>query len=84
MAIVSDVISAGSAVGGTIKDILGCGGVPVAIGALVTLSESPAQLAAENDLPLEAIASLSGMIWTRAECPLCAEGRPLSQPPPSA
>jgi orotate phosphoribosyltransferase len=84
IAIVNDVISAGSSVRGTIASLLACGARPVAIGALVVLGDSPARLADEHSLALEALASLSASVWVPAECPLCADGSPLSQAPPSA
>jgi orotate phosphoribosyltransferase len=83
-AIVTDVISAGSAAGGTLRDLLACGALPVAIGALAVVGDRPRLLAAEHSIPLEALASLSSAIWAPDECPLCAEGLPLTQEPPSA
>lgn len=84
VAIVNDVISAGSAVGGTLRDLIACGSRPVAIGTLAVFGDTPVRLAADHSLPLVALASLSSTIWPPSECPLCAEGIPLSQEPPSA
>jgi orotate phosphoribosyltransferase len=77
--IVNDVIGAGSAVLGTLKDLYECGGDPVAIGALATRGASASVLARENGLALETLASFPGEMWKPSECPLCAAGAPLSE-----
>jgi hypothetical protein len=48
--IINDVIGAGSAVLGTLKDLYECGADPVAIGALATRGSSATVLARENGL----------------------------------
>lgn len=75
--IVNDVIGAGSAVLGTLKDLYDCGADPVAIGALATRGPSATVLARENGLVLETLASFPGDMWKPSECPLCAAGVPL-------
>ena len=75
--IINDVIGAGSAVLGTLKDLYECGADPVAIGALATRGSSAAVLARENGLVLETLASFPGEMWKPSECPLCAAGVPL-------
>ena len=75
--IVNDVIGAGSAVLGTLKDLYECGADPVAIGALATRGSSAAVLARENGIVLETLASFPGEMWKPSECPLCAAGVPL-------
>ncbi len=50
MAIVNDVINAGSAVRGTFSDLKACGAQPVAIGTLVVLGSSAARFAEENGI----------------------------------
>jgi orotate phosphoribosyltransferase len=77
VAIVNDVISAGSAVGGTFRDLEACGARPVAIGALLVLGSWSAQFAADKDIPLECLATVPNNIWTPSTCPLCAAGIPL-------
>jgi orotate phosphoribosyltransferase len=80
VAIVNDVINAGSAIRGTFADLKACGAEPVAIAALAVLGQSAAKFAADQKLALEALASLSNEIWTPAECPLCARRVPLADP----
>lgn len=77
VAIVNDVINAGSAVGGTFTDLQACGAQPVAIGALLVLGGWTAAFAAGQRLGLEALATLPNALWTPAACPLCAAGVPL-------
>ena len=75
--IINDVIGAGSAVLGTLKDLYECGADPVAIGTLATQGPSATVLARENGLVLETLASFPGDMWKPSECPLCAAGVPL-------
>jgi hypothetical protein len=58
--VVMEVISAASAVGGTLADQLDCGARPEAIGALAVVGDSPARLAARHAVPLELLALLTG------------------------
>lgn len=78
VAIVNDVINAGSAVRGTYTDLLACGAIPVIIASLLVLGEFAAQFAAENGISLVSLAHRANQIWTPADCPLCAAGVPLS------
>jgi orotate phosphoribosyltransferase len=77
VAVVDDVINAGSAVRGTLAELRACGATPAAVGALLALGPAAAGLCADQHLPLETIAQLSNEIWAPAECPLCAAGTPL-------
>lgn len=79
MAIVTDVINAGSAVRGTVADLHACGARPSAIGALLALGTWAAGFAADKALRLETITRLSTDLWTPATCPLCAAGVPLDR-----
>ena len=77
VAIVNDVINAGSAVRGALADLETCAAKPVAIGALLVLGSAAAKMAAEVGVALKALASLPNTIWTPAECPLCLRKVPL-------
>jgi orotate phosphoribosyltransferase len=79
VAIVNDVINAGSAVRGTFDDLLACRAVPAVIGTLAVLGESASRLAAERDVALETLASFPNRIWEPAACPLCADGVALTE-----
>lgn len=80
VAIVNDVINAGSAIRGTFTDLVEAGAIPVAIAALLVLGPAAAEHAAEHDLALISLASLSHDLWTPAGCPLCARGQDLEDP----
>jgi orotate phosphoribosyltransferase len=77
VAIVNDVISAGSAVRGAFSDLQSIGANVVAIGALLGLGDSIAQFAAEHQVSLELPHQMPHNLWTPAQCPLCAGGQPL-------
>jgi orotate phosphoribosyltransferase len=77
VAVVSDVINAGSAVRGTLADLEACGANPIAIGALLVLGTAAAEFAAGAGLVLESIATLPNRLWPPSQCPLCASGAPL-------
>lgn len=74
IAIINDVTSAGSAVQGTLADLLECGANPVVVGTLAVLGDT---FVKQNKLPLETLVSLPNEIWKPAECPLCARGAEL-------
>jgi orotate phosphoribosyltransferase len=78
LAIVNDVINAGSAVRGTMTDLLDCGALVITIGTLAVLGQTAATYAAEKNVALETLAWFPNEIWTAAECPLCARGVPLT------
>jgi orotate phosphoribosyltransferase len=77
VAIVDDVINAGSAVRSTYITLRSCGAVPLVVGALLVLGSSAAQVLDEYNLPLESAATLPNEVWIPKDCPLCAEGVPL-------
>lgn len=80
VAIVNDVISAGSAVRGTLSDLVACEATPVAIAALAVLGSAGAALASAHGLAFESVASFPFSMWTPGECPLCRAGVALEQP----
>ncbi len=77
VAVVDDVISAGSAVRGTWADLQACGAQPVALGALLVMTGAAASFAAAQAIPLVNLADMDPGIWLPADCPLCAAGVPL-------
>ena len=72
--IVDDAISAGSAVRGTHADLIDCGALPVALGALVVFGGAAAKFASDNGLPLEALERVAFDMWRPTDCPLCKDG----------
>jgi orotate phosphoribosyltransferase len=79
VAVVDDVVNAGSATGATIADLRACDTRPVALGALLVLGEGAARLADEEGLALASVAALPNAIWAPADCPLCAAGVALEE-----
>ncbi len=74
VAVVDDVVNAGSATRATIADLRACAARPVALGALLVLGDGAAQLARAEGLALASVATLANAIWAPADCPLCAAG----------
>jgi orotate phosphoribosyltransferase len=79
VAIVDDVMSAGSALRGTSADLEAHGAAVVAAGALLVLGSTGAGYFAERGVPVEAAASEPYALWLPGQCPLCAEGVKLEQ-----
>jgi len=77
VAIVNDVVNAGSAVRGTLVALKQCGAQPVAIGTLAVFGQAARELAATHGVALETLASFPSRIWEPSACPLCAKGVPL-------
>lgn len=75
IAIVDDVINAGSAVRGAVEDLEACGARIAAIGALLALGSRASDFAASKGAPLETLAHLpNNLLWEPSSCPLCASG----------
>jgi len=77
VAIVNDVISAGSAVRGTCFDLQTVGAEVIVIGALLALGDAITEFAAEHHIALELLEQMPNNLWTPAQCPLCVAGVPL-------
>ena len=77
VAIVNDVINAGSAVQGTFFDLQALGAGVVAIGALLALGDAVTEFAAKHHVALELLERMPNNLWTPPQCPLCAAGMPL-------
>jgi orotate phosphoribosyltransferase len=74
IAVVNDVINAGSAVRGALAELRRFNARPTALGALVVLGDLGGALAAAHDVPLVSLAQSPNQIWLPADCPLCATG----------
>jgi orotate phosphoribosyltransferase len=80
IAIVDDVINAGSAVRGTLAELESIGAKPIVIGALLILGSTGQKHFTEKGLTVVSIAHLPNELWTPEECPLCASQVPLNSP----
>lgn len=76
VAIVNDVVNAGSAVRGTLASLEQCGATVVAVGTLATYGDSARELAAAHGVALETLAAFPIRIWEPSACPLCAAATP--------
>lgn len=83
VAILDDVISAGSAVRGTLVDLQACGARSVVVGALLVLGDSAPDFFAEQNIPLESFAARPSHLWAPGDCPLCQARVPVEDPTPS-
>lgn len=77
VAIVNDVISAGSAVRGAYKDLLGLKAKVVVVASLVILGDEFLRFAEAHELPLLGLLQRPHNIWEPSSCPLCARGMKL-------
>ena len=79
VALVDDVMSAGSALRGTFAELRAHHAVPVVAGALLVLGDKGAGFFAEQGVPVEAVARDEFATWLPADCPLCASGMPIER-----
>ena len=77
IAMVDDVMSAGSALRGTYTELQTHGAAPVVAGALMVLGTTGADFFAEQQVAVEAVVRESYSLWLPSECPLCNAGTPL-------
>ncbi len=80
VAVVDDVISAGSATRGALAELRRYRALPVAIASLLVLGDAAARLAADEDVELRTLESRPFPLWPPETCPLCAAGEPLERP----
>lgn len=74
VAIVDDVMSAGSALRGTFLELKTHGAEPVAAGALLVLGSVGSSFFAEQGVTVEALANEDYDLWLPPECPHCQAG----------
>jgi orotate phosphoribosyltransferase len=77
IAIVDDVMSAGSAARGTYVELRAHEAVPTVVGALLVLGSAGADFFAQHSVAVEAVARRPYRLWLPAACPLCDSGVPL-------
>jgi orotate phosphoribosyltransferase len=77
VAIVDDVINAGSAVRSTFADLESCGAVVIDVSALLVLGGAGPAFALSKGVRLRSLGTVPSNLWSPAECPLCAAGIPL-------
>ncbi len=80
VAIVDDVMSAGSSLRATLIAIESHGAIAVVVGALHVLGTAGADFFKERGLRIETTGRTPFDSWRPPECPLCAAGVPLDDP----
>lgn len=80
IAIVDDVISAGSSARATAAELDAAGASIVAIGALLLLGNEAEEHFSTRGVPVVAVSRQDFNLWTPAGCPLCRTGEPLENP----
>lgn len=80
VAVVDDVISAGSSVRATIAAIEAAQATTIVVGTLLTLGDVGASHLSQRGIPLETLARREFAMWPPGECPLCRSGAPLIDP----
>ncbi|MFN8475852.1 MAG: phosphoribosyltransferase family protein [Anaerolineae bacterium] len=80
VAIVDDVISAGSSVRATAAALAAAGAVTVAVGTFLLLGSQAALHFAKYSIPVVSLTQQEFNLWPPAECPLCLDRIPLERP----
>lgn len=77
VAMVDDVMSAGSSLRATSDELAAHGAEPVVAGALLVLGTAGLEHFAGRGIAVEAVARESYDLWPPSDCPLCRAGTPL-------
>jgi len=80
VAIVDDVINAGSAVLKTYNQLVRFEAQPIVMASLLTVGGSGPKRLPGNDLPIVTLGHLESNLWQPPDCPLCVAGEPLVDP----
>ena len=80
VAVVDDVISAGSSVRATIADLKEAGATTQVVGTFLLMGDTGVSYFAEQGFAVEALDRRPFAMWTPDECPLCREGLALESP----
>jgi orotate phosphoribosyltransferase len=80
VAVVDDVISAGSSVRATVAALEQEGASTTVIGALMLLGDRASPFFEEQQIPIENLERRPFQLWTPDRCPLCSSDVPLEDP----
>jgi orotate phosphoribosyltransferase len=78
VAVVDDAVNAGTAVAACLRELRAQGAVPVAVAALLALGEASAMVPASLGVPFYPAGTMPSLAWPAPECPLCADGVPVT------
>jgi orotate phosphoribosyltransferase len=77
VAVVDDVISAGSSVRATIAAMTAAGASTRVVGSLMVLGDAALSHFARERMPVETLDQRAFRLWAPADCPLCHDEHPL-------
>jgi orotate phosphoribosyltransferase len=77
VAVIDDAVNAGTAVAACLEEVRHRGAVPVAVAALLSLSQASR---AGLGVPFYAAGTIPSRAWPAGQCPLCASGTPFTDP----
>ena len=80
VAVVDDVINAGSAVLKTSAQLAAHGAQPVVLASLLTVGGTAPKRLPGTTLPIVTLGHLVSSLWQPHDCPLCSAGAPLTDP----
>ncbi len=80
VAVVDDVISAGSSVRATVAELEEAGASVQVVGALLLLGNKATEHFSKHRIPVVAPAMRAFEMWEPNSCPLCKAGKPLQNP----
>lgn len=80
IAIVDDIISAGSSVRATAAELEAAGASTAVVGAFLLLGNEAREHFSTRGVPLVAVSRQDFNLWAPALCPLCQTGEPLENP----
>ena len=80
IAVVDDIISAGSSVRATVSELTAAGALTVVVGTMVLLGNQATEYFSARGVPLVALAREKFNLWAPAECSLCLAGAQLERP----
>jgi orotate phosphoribosyltransferase len=78
VAVVDDAVNVGMAVAACLRELRAQGAVPVAVAALLALGEASAMVPASLGVPFYPAGTMPSRAWPAPECPLCADGVPVT------
>jgi orotate phosphoribosyltransferase len=78
VAVVDDAVNAGTAIAACVREVRSLGAVPVAVAALLALGEASTMVPARLGVPFYAAGTIPSRAWPAQECPLCADGIPVT------
>lgn len=77
VAVIDDVISAGSSVRATIAALAAADASTAVVGAFLILGTAAVEYFKRREIPVEALSRRDFALWKPTECPLCHAGPPL-------